>query len=128
MKYLSKRDLLKIHRELEKNYNINSAILLPSNLEIAIESPKRRVFGRTIFPTVDEKAAVLMRDLIKLHPFADGNKRTGLLATFLFLEQNGRIFKRNINEEIDVSKKADDCSFDVKELTDWIKINTRKKD
>lgn len=36
-----------------------------------------------------EKAAVLLRSMIKNHPFVDGNKRTAILTVFAFLKRNG---------------------------------------
>ena len=40
-------------------------------------------------PTVFELAASYAAGIIQNHPFADGNKRTGLLAAFVFLYLNG---------------------------------------
>lgn len=126
MKYLRKRNILEIHKELEKEYGIDPSILLPNNLESALESPKRSLFGISVFPTLTEKAATLMCDLIKLHPFLDGNKRTGLLAAIVFLRQNGRILRRNADEEVDVSLRTADCSVNSEQLADWISRNSHR--
>ncbi len=40
-------------------------------------------------PTVFELAAAYTAGIVQNHPFADGNKRTGLLAAFVFLYLNG---------------------------------------
>ncbi len=40
-------------------------------------------------PTVFELAASYAAGIIQNHPFSDGNKRTGLLAAFVFLYLNG---------------------------------------
>ena len=40
-------------------------------------------------PTVFELAASYAAGVIQNHPFADGNKRPGLLAAFVFLYLNG---------------------------------------
>ena len=58
-----------------------------------------------------------MCELIKLHPFLHGVKRTGLLAMIVFLEQNGKECKRNINAEVDVSIKTAICTLNVSQLT-----------
>lgn len=124
MKYLKKKEILTIHKEIEDDYDIDSSIIFPSNLELALESPQRILFGKMVYVTLYEKAATLMVNLIKLHPFLDGNKRTGLLATIAFLEQNGRGFRRNANSEVDVSVKTAECTLNLPELTDWIKSNS----
>lgn len=40
-------------------------------------------------PGIAGKAATLLRSLIKNHAFLDGNKRTAVLCTFLFVDKNG---------------------------------------
>ena len=127
MKYIRRKDILTIHKELEKLYQLDSSILLQSNLELALETPKRKIFGTEIYRTLNEKAAALMYNLIKLHPFIDGNKRTALLATILFLDQNDRKFKRNTNEEVETTLETSKCNTDVEQLTDWIKNNSKRK-
>ena len=47
-------------------------------------------FGATKWNNEFETAATLMFGVIKNHPFRDGNKRTGLLATLCLLERLGR--------------------------------------
>lgn len=45
-------------------------------------------FGdQDVYPTVEEKAAHLLYFIIKNHPFADGNKRSGAYAFIWFLQQ-----------------------------------------
>lgn len=49
-------------------------------LEGAVARPFTAYGGKELFPTPFAKAAALMQTVIQLHPFVDGNKRTGLLA------------------------------------------------
>lgn len=126
MKYLKKKHILAIHEEIEKEYGIESTILLPNNLESAIDAPQRNLFGSPVYSSVHEKAAALMRNLIKLHPFLDGNKRTALLATILFLDENGFDFQRDINNEVDVSVKTSQCFLEVENLHSWIKVKAKR--
>ena len=46
------------------------------------------VFGVDQFPTLMEKAAALGECIIARHVFWDGNKRTGVYATWMFLKAN----------------------------------------
>lgn len=50
------------------------------------------VFGDPAYPTVESKAAHLLYFVVKNHPFADGNKRSGAFLFVDFLYRNGRLF------------------------------------
>jgi len=52
------------------------------------------VFGEPAYPTVEAKAAHLLYFVIKNHPFADGNKRSGAFLFVDFLNRNGRLLNR----------------------------------
>ncbi len=49
--------------------------------------------GKSLYPTMEEKAAHLLYFAIKDHPFADGNKRIGSLMFLLYLENN-RVYNK----------------------------------
>ncbi|MFZ1816374.1 MAG: virulence protein RhuM/Fic/DOC family protein [Nitrospira sp.] len=52
------------------------------------------VFGEPAYPSVESKAAHLLYFVIKNHPFADGNKRSGAFLFVNFLNRNGRLLDR----------------------------------
>lgn len=58
-------------------------------LESAAMRPQTSVFGRDAYPTIDEKAAVLMESIVRNHPLLDGNKRLGWIAAKTFYSLNG---------------------------------------
>ncbi|MBN3033791.1 MAG: virulence protein RhuM/Fic/DOC family protein [Candidatus Saganbacteria bacterium] len=47
--------------------------------------------GKDLYPTIEEKAAHLLYFMVKNHPFADGNKRSGAFAFIWFLKRSGRL-------------------------------------
>ncbi len=47
------------------------------------------VFGRDVYPNIEEKAAHLLYFIVKDHPFIDGNKRSGAFAFVWFLQKAG---------------------------------------
>lgn len=49
-------------------------------------------FGEPAYPTLESKAAHLLYFVVKNHPFADGNKRSGAFLFVDFLHRNGRLF------------------------------------
>ena len=58
-------------------------------LESAIARPQTTVLGVDAYPDPFAKAAALLHSLACNHALVDGNKRTALAATLLFLELNG---------------------------------------
>ena len=56
----------------------------------------RQTFGRKdIYPSIEEKAAVLLYLIVKNHAFVDGNKRIAAACFLLFLERNQLLFDAN---------------------------------
>lgn len=51
------------------------------------------VFGESAYPTIERKAAHLLYFVIKNHPLADGNKRTGALLFVDFLNHNNMLMR-----------------------------------
>lgn len=50
----------------------------------SVEQPQASAFGEDAYPDVHTKTAALLRGLAHNHPFVDGNKRTAVLATYMF--------------------------------------------
>jgi prophage maintenance system killer protein len=46
--------------------------------------------GKSLYPSVEERAAALLYFVIKNHPFTDGNKRIGSLLFLHYLDKNRR--------------------------------------
>jgi len=53
---------------------------------------EQTVFGEPAYPSIEAKAAHLLYFVIKNHPFADGNKRSGAFLFVDFLNRNQRLF------------------------------------
>lgn len=58
-------------------------------LHATVQRPYLVLFGEAQFPTILDKAAATLHAIAAHHIFADGNKRTAVRATQLFLEANG---------------------------------------
>jgi death-on-curing protein len=86
--YLEAEDIADIHDTLLDAFGGEPGIISRPNLEMATEAARRFVFGREIYPTIEMKAAAYIFEIITLHPFIDGNKRTGLMAGLSFLNDN----------------------------------------
>ena len=64
-------------------------------LDALLGNLDQTVFGDPAYPTVEAKAAHLLYFVIKNHPFADGNKRSGAFLFIDFLARNGRLLDGN---------------------------------
>jgi death-on-curing family protein len=72
--------------------------------ESAISQIKQSFGNKDLYPTIEEKAAMLLYLVVKNHAFVDGNKRIAAACFLLFLEKNGLLY--NINEEPIMSSEA----------------------
>jgi len=125
-KYLTKKDLVKIHNNLIRKYGGFSGVLFDANLDFCVEAPQRVVFGSELYNTLHAKAACFIYGINKLHPFLDGNKRTGLTATDVFLRLNGYELTVSYDEGVKVSLEIASCSMENPQITAWIKNRIRK--
>lgn len=62
----------------------------PNSLESCLALPFQSIYGRTLYPSLPAKAAILFYLLIKNHPFVNGNKRVALMTLLVFLDMNGK--------------------------------------
>lgn len=83
-RYLTKREILNIHRILIKKFGGMGGIRSEESLESAIFRPQSGYYAN-----IEEEAAALLESLLINHPFLDGNKRTAFAAAHIFLEING---------------------------------------
>lgn len=60
--------------------------------------------GQELYPSIEEKAAMLLYSIVKNHSFVDGNKRIGAACFLYFLERNSLLF--NEKREAIISNKA----------------------
>lgn len=60
-----------------------------------IQQVYQNVFGKELYPSVEEKAAHLLYFLVKDHPFADGCKRIAATLFINFLYKSNKLYKEN---------------------------------
>ena len=95
-------------------------------LESALGLPRQTFGGRPLYRTVYDKAAVLLRSLIKNHPLLDGNKRLALGTVALFLLMNDYLLlaptKELVEFALNVARSEPD--MDWREISKWIRSRT----
>jgi death on curing protein len=88
--------------------------------------PTRGFGGEDAYPSLLEKAAVLIEHLARNHPLPDGNKRAAFLAVWLFLEVNDLPFAAT-QPDIDVPmvERIAAGKTERTEIIDWLTRRTR---
>jgi death-on-curing protein len=95
-------------------------------ISVCIERPLTDIYNIIPFPHLLHRAAVMMETITRFHPFADGNKRVGLLATFYLLYWNGY--------DLTIPNDADQFTVEIaqghKNLNDilsWLVANSKRE-
>jgi death-on-curing protein len=70
-----------------------------ADLDAALARPQETEDGRSVFPGIWDKAAVLMESLGHSYALVDGNKRLTWNATWYFLGVNGHPLAEPLDEE-----------------------------
>ena len=96
IKYIPIESLILYHDDLIEKYGGLKGIRDMGLLISSLELPKSAMFGKDLYPTIFDKAAVYLFHIICNHPFNDGNKRTGSFAALTFLKMNG--YKKDFSE------------------------------
>lgn len=75
---------------------------------------------------VNRKAATLLMEIARRHPFTDGNKRTAYEAAITLLELNGKRLEVGESSRFNVVVWAVKPKTGVEEIVEWTANHTRK--
>lgn len=90
LKYLTVQQLIEINKQVVLQVGgTNHGVQSVESLHVVIEQPAQIVFDHELYPTIWLKAAFILQKITKKHVFVDGNKRTALMASLYFVNQNG---------------------------------------
>ena len=126
--HLSKEHIYMIHEATIRTFGGNSGYYDYTDHRIdSILSLQYPVFGFDKYPTIFQKAAMLMYFFTKGHCFVDGNKRVGIQSAIVFLDINGYEDYLDDDEGFDKTMEiaASNISEDerdnyIKNLADWL--------
>lgn len=91
--YITIADALRFHKHQIDTYGGSNGVRDEGALMSALLRPQTGYYNDII-----EEASALWESLSQNHPFVDGNKRTALVCTFVFLEING--YSVDVDEDI----------------------------
>lgn len=72
----------------------------PAELESALARPNHSWGGVLFYPTLIQRAGVLLDGLVRAHAFHTGNKRTAWVSTTAYIEAFGVVVRDLPNEEV----------------------------
>jgi death-on-curing family protein len=97
-----------------------------SNLAYVLETAKDIGENLPEEKAIVRKAAYLLFNLVNLHPFLDGNKRTAYEVTRDFLELNGWNLEPSENDAFDILVSISMGEVDAESTERWIAMNLSK--
>ena len=120
--WLSRKLVETLHAETLSRFGGAEGLREEGLLESALAAPKH--LARYGDPSVWELAAAYCEGLLQNHPFADDNKRAGLLAGRVFLFKNGYRLAPEEAETVAVIRKVAAGHLSREELTEWVEANS----
>lgn len=93
MKYLLAQQALFIHSRIIDATGGAHGVLDTGLLQSAVARPSATFGSKDLYADLFHKAAALMESLARNHPFVDGNKRTAIAASGVFLGINGYVIE-----------------------------------
>ena len=117
VRYLTVEEILGLHAlEVGDDVGLRDRNLL----EAAAERPRQSAFGDDAYLDLASKAGALLDSLVRNHPFVDGNKRIGVLASFVLIELNGHEVDAENDEVVDTVLDLITGKIDFGELVNRI--------
>ena len=87
--FLGLDEVIEIHNDQIKRYGGRAGIRDLELLKSATAMPAVGFGGDYLHTDIYEMAAAYLFHIVRNHPFIDGNKRTGAVASIVFLMMNG---------------------------------------
>jgi death on curing protein len=123
--FLTEEQVLFIHFRLLSETGGEHGLRDLGLLQSAVARPRQTFDNEELHQNIFEKAAALMESLVNNHPFIDGNKRTGIACTVLFLRQNGVPFSAGNSELEKFTLRVASSKINRSQIAEWLKKHSR---
>jgi len=95
----------------------------PNKLESCLVAPQQTFNQKDLYPTLIDKASILLYLLIKNHPFQNGNKRVAIMSLLYFLTVNKKWLRVDTRVLYNFARWIAESNADLKDaVVDAIKI------
>lgn len=92
-KRITTEEFLKVVKDMKADYESDVfAVPKDNSFDSSINQVYQTFDGVELYPTLEEKASMLLYLIVKNHSFADGNKRIGASCFLYFLSKNGILY------------------------------------
>jgi len=120
IRYLTYQEILNINNNIifkTQGPSETPKLINPNSLEYTIEIVK----DNDLFTTLSNKAAKYAFQIIKGHVFFDGNKRTGMISAFFFLQLNNCRISQSVtdNDIVKIAESVAKGESDYLVLSSW---------
>ena len=123
-KYLSLEEILRLHFQVIEDFGGSHGVMDENRLQSVVQAPKQIIFGKEQYPSLYEKAAVYLRNIIGDHPFSDGNKRTAITVCGIFLARNGTNLKATPKDLESFTVNVAIQHLKINDIADWLDTHT----
>ncbi|MFM8604946.1 MAG: type II toxin-antitoxin system death-on-curing family toxin [Cyanobium sp.] len=114
-----------LHHEQILEHGGLQGIRSATALEAALARPRQR-WSHGELSTIPELAAACAEAIVRAHPFADGNKRSGFLVAVVFLGLNGFRFHVSNESVVLTIRRLAAAELPWAELQAWFNANSSR--
>lgn len=132
IQYLTENEIVAINYAVIKQISPSEdfGVKEPSALKAVVAQPRQNVIGAELYSTIYDKGAILFEMIINKHCFYNGNKRTAVMALYVFLRKNSiRLIASNkeiADFAVDIAVHKGKNRMTNKEISNWIEVNSEK--
>lgn len=99
-------------------------IMFPNLLDLVLDLPSQSIYGKELYPTIWEKAAVYLKEIIRCHVLEGACKRVGYMSAYTFLRINNYELECNDEEADRFCVKVAEGLADIEEIAEWLRSNS----
>lgn len=125
IKTLSVSDVIEIHETILRTTYGLPGICPNKSLEAALQRIDNYIFYKGM-KDLFQIAALLAIAIAQGHIFNDGNKRTALISTFIFLSLNGYRFQTPEHEAADMMVNIAEKKITRKKFSEWLREHSEE--
>ncbi len=119
-------EVVQLHKNSIDDFGGSPGIRDINLLKSAVLKPFQSFEDVELYPSVFEKTAAIFESLIKNHPFADGNKRTGFLAAYALLYKNRFELIASKEKAYDFVIQVSSSSISFEVIVIWFRKNSMR--
>ena len=126
-RFQKKEIILAFHQDQLDLYGGKPGIRDEKLLESALGQPQVGFEGEYVHKDLFHVAAAYGFHLCQNHPFYDGNKRTALIAIYMFLYVNGYQIKADMKSLFAIMMDLANVKVKKEELAEYLKKHSKKR-